>query len=409
MVNSAELGLSGPRVGFQSQPLSRPIVQRPALKKNLGSLGGKTDFNKESKAMEKIKGLILSGGKGTRMRPITYTRAKQLIPIANKANLVYVVEDLVAAGIEDIGVIISPETGEEVRNALGDGSQWGAHLTFIEQGQPLGLAHAVMTAREFLGTSPFLMYLGDNLLSGGIAHLVSEFRESSPASIVLLTPVDNPAQFGVAELDTQGNVVRLVEKPKNPPSNLALVGVYLFDPVIHDVISHLQPSRRGEYEITDAIQGLIDLKLTVLAHKVRGWWKDTGRPEDLLDANRLVLSTIERNVAGQTDGSEVVGEVVVEEGASVVRSTVRGPVHIAAGARIQDSYIGPYTSIGRHVQVVDSEVEYSILMDNAQVHNLPYRLDLSIIGQSVRVEGGGNRHRKHTLQLVLGDQSQVKL
>lgn len=359
--------------------------------------------------MEEIKGLILSGGKGTRMRPITYTRAKQLIPIANKANLVYVVEDLVEAGIRDIGIIISPETGEEVKAALGDGSHWQARFTFIEQCKPSGLAHAVTTAKDFLGSSPFLMYLGDNLLSGGIAHLIDEFKAKKPSAVVLLTPVDDPAQFGVAELDAQGNVVRLIEKPKVPPSNLALVGVYLFQPVIHEIIDTIQPSWRGEYEITDAIQGLIDRKLPVLAHKVHGWWKDTGKPEDLLDANRLVLSNLTRNIQGELDGSDVVGEVVIEAGASVVRSTIRGPAHIAADASIEESYIGPYTSIGIKTRVINSEVEYSILMDNALVLNLPYRMDASIIGQGVQVEGGGNKHRKHTIQLVLGDRSQVKL
>lgn len=357
----------------------------------------------------KLKGLILSGGKGTRLRPLTFTRAKQLIPIANKPNLFYVVEDLVEAGITDIGVIISPETGDEVREALGDGSAFGAKFTYILQGQPNGLAHAVRTAREYLGSDPFVMYLGDNLLWGGIGHLVSSYQPGEDCALVLLTEVDNPSQFGVAELDSLGRVVRLVEKPKVPPSNLALVGVYLFDPYIHEVIETLKPSWRGEYEITDAIQGLVDRGLKVKAHKVRGWWKDTGRPEDLLDANRLVLSKLARRIEGSVTDSEISGEVVIEEGATVVRSVVRGPAHIARGAWIEDSYVGPYTSIGQGSRVVGAEVEYSILLPEAVVTHLPSRLDSSVIGQGVAVNGRRNGPVKNTMQLVLGDRSQVNL
>ena len=356
-----------------------------------------------------MKGLVLSGGKGTRLRPLTFTRAKQLIPIANKPNLFYAIDDLVAAGIREIGVIISPETGGEVRAALGDGSRWESTFTFIEQAAPKGLAHAVKTARGFLGDDPFVMYLGDNLLSGRITHLVEEYARGGVDSIVLLTPVENPSQFGVAVLDAQGQVIRLIEKPKDPPSNLALVGVYLFSPAIHAIIDGLQPSWRGEYEITDAIQGLLDNGYRVVAHQVRGWWKDTGKPEDLLDANRLVLSQLVRNVQGEIEGSEIIGEVVVEPGARILHSTVRGPAHIMAGAVIEDSYIGPYTSIGGNVRVVRSEVEYTVLMNEAQVIDLPYRLDASVIGHSVTIEGQKKDHRKHTVQLVLGDFSQVKL
>lgn len=356
-----------------------------------------------------MKGLILSGGKGTRLRPLTFTRSKQLIPIANKPNLFYVVEDLVAAGITDIGVIISPETGQEVQDSLGDGSSFGARFTFIVQNQPSGLAHAVKTARPFLGQDPFVMYLGDNLLSGGISHLVSEYLSGEHHSIVLLTPVDNPGQFGVAQLDEWGTVIRLVEKPKVPPSNLALVGVYLFDPVIHEVIEQLRPSWRGEYEITDAIQGLLDRGFRVKAHQVRGWWKDTGRPEDLLDANRLVLSKIARKVQGEIEDSEVAGEVVIEEGAEVRRSIIRGPVHIARGAVVEDSYVGPYTSVGVGSRIIRSEVEYSILLHEAVLQELPHRLDSSIIGQGVVVEGNKSGPRKQTLQMVLGDRSHVGL
>ncbi|GIW24942.1 glucose-1-phosphate thymidylyltransferase [Meiothermus sp.] len=355
-----------------------------------------------------LKGLVLSGGKGTRLRPLTHTRAKQLIPIAGKPNLFYAVEDLLAAGIQDIGVILSPETGEEVRLALGDGSCWGVRFTFIVQEAPLGIAHAVKTARPFLGEHPFVLYLGDNLLSGGIRHLVAEYRQARPEAIVLLCPVEDPRAFGVVVLDGAGRVVRLVEKPQDPPSNLALVGVYLFSPAIHPIIERLKPSGRGEYEITEAIQGLVERGQRVVAHQVRGWWKDTGKPEDLLDANRLALSQILRRVEGELLEAEIIGEVVVEPGAKIVRSTVRGPAYIGAGALIEDGFIGPYTAVGNNARVVSSEVEYSILMDEAQVYSLPYRLDSSILGQGVVVDGKGNA-RRHTLQLVLGDRSRVRL
>lgn len=356
-----------------------------------------------------MKGLVLSGGKGTRLRPLTFTRAKQLIPIANKPNLHYVIDDLVAAGVTDIGIIISPDTGQEIRASLGDGSRWKCRFTFITQEQPAGLAHAVKTARPFLAQDPFVMYLGDNLLSGGIRHLVDEYNRCPCDSIVLLTPVRDPRQFGVAVLDNQGNVCRLVEKPKEPPSDLALVGVYLFGPAIHDVIDSLKPSARGEYEITDAIQGLIDRALRVVAHQVRGWWKDTGKPSDLLEANRLVLSQLHRAIADGVEDSQIAGEVVIEAGATVTGSVIRGPAHIAAGAVIDRAYIGPYTSIGENARVIASEVEHSILFREAQLLHLPSRLDNSVIGQGVVVDGREDGPRKNTLQLVLGDYSQVKL
>jgi glucose-1-phosphate thymidylyltransferase len=356
-----------------------------------------------------MKGLILAGGQGTRLRPLTYTRAKQLIPIANKPNLFYVVEDLAKAGITDVGVVISPETGAEVRAALGQGERFGVRFTFIPQQAPLGLAHAVQTAQPYLADDPFIMYLGDNLLSGGIAHLVNGYRAGEHQAIVLLTPVDNPSQFGVALLDGNGRVRRLVEKPKEPPSNLALVGVYLFDPVIHEVIARLEPSWRGEYEITDAIQGMIDRGCHVEAHHVRGWWKDTGKPEDLLEANRLVLGQLERDIRGEQAESEIVGEVVIEPAARIVRSLIRGPVHIATGAVVEDSYVGPYTAIGQDSRVIRSEVEYSILLNETEICDLPYRLDASVIGQGVVVHGNHNGPRKHTLQLILGDRSRVRL
>lgn len=321
----------------------------------------------------------------------------------------YVVEDLVAAGIREIGVIVSPEIGGEVKQALGSGERFGASFTYIVQEAPRGLAHAVNSAREFLESDPFVVYLGDNLLSGGIAHLVEEYSREGIETIVLLTPVDNPGQFGVAVLDGAGYVTRLVEKPQHPPSNLALVGVYLFGLGIFDIIATLEPSARGEYEITDAIQGVIDRRQRLVAHEVRGWWKDTGKPEDLLDANRLVLLHVERSIQGDVEGSRIAGAVVVEPGARIRKSIIRGPAHIAGGAVIEDSCVGPYTSVGERAQVIHSEVEYTILLHKAELYHLPYRLDSGVIGDGVVVDGRAAGPRKHNLQLVLGGRSHVKL
>lgn len=355
-----------------------------------------------------MKGLILAGGKGTRLRPLTFTRAKQLIPISNKANLVYVVEDLRNAGITDIAVIVG-DTADEVQAALGTGNTWGVNFHYIPQAQPLGLAHAVATARDFLADDPFVMYLGDNLLSGGIGHLVDDYHSGAQHSHILVTPVRNPRDFGVAVLGENDEILRLLEKPADPPSDLALVGVYLFTPQIHAIIADLKPSARGEYEITEAIQGLVDVGAKVKAHRVRGWWKDTGKPEDLLDANRLVLSTMLGRIEGSVEDSHISGEVVLEPGAVVRRSELRGPIHIAQGACIEDSYIGPYTSIGKDVQVRSSEVEYSILLDDSVIEHLPYRLDASVLGQGVRVRTTPSQRRKNSIRLVLGDRSDVEL
>src|SRR3954454_7634358 len=284
--------------------------------------------------MESLKGLILSGGAGTRLRPITHTSAKQLVPVANKPVLFYGIEALVDAGIEEIGIIIAPETGDEIREAAGDGTDFGAKITYIVQDEPAGLAHAVLTAEEYIGGSPFVMYLGDNLLADGLRGLVKSFRESEPDALILLTPVDDPQSYGVAELDGE-RIVRLIEKPKDPPSNLALVGVYLFAPSIFEAARALEPSWRGELEITEAIQGLIDQKKPVRSEVVTGWWKDTGQLADMLEANRLVLEEIEGRVEGDVDAeSRVEGKVVIEAGAEVIGSVIRGPAVIGAGARI---------------------------------------------------------------------------
>jgi glucose-1-phosphate thymidylyltransferase len=357
--------------------------------------------------VQDLKGLILSGGAGTRLRPITHTSAKQLVPVANKPVLFYGIEALVDAGVTEIGIIIAPETGEEIRAAAGDGSAFGARITYIVQDKPAGLAHAVLTAEEFIGDSPFVMYLGDNLLADGLRGLVSTFREEEPDALILLTPVDDPQSYGVAELDGE-RIVRLIEKPKDPPSNLALVGVYLFAPPIFEAARALKPSWRGELEITEAIQSLIEQGKTVRSEVVSGWWKDTGQLADMLEANRLVLEEIETEIAGEVDeASRVEGRVVVAEGAELKGSVVRGPAVIGAGARIEDAYIGPYTSIAEGVCVRRSEVEHSIVLADSVVEDLGTRLEASLLGREVKLTRSEGMPK--TLRMLVGDKSEIKL
>jgi glucose-1-phosphate thymidylyltransferase len=354
--------------------------------------------------MQPLKGLILSGGKGTRLRPITYTSAKQLVPVANRPVLFFGIEAMAKAGIEEIGIIIAPETGGEIRAAAGDGSQFGVRITYIEQDEPLGLAHAVLTAEPFLGDSPFVMYLGDNLLQGGIDDLVAAFREHEPDALILLTPVPDPEHYGVAELE-DGRVKALAEKPPEPKTNLALVGVYMFTAGIHDAARAIEPSARGELEITDAIQHLVDTGRRVEPHVVQGWWKDTGRLEDMLEANRLILDTIVTRVDGEVVDSLVEGRVVVEEGARLERATVRGPAVIGAGARLTDCYIGPYTAIGEGCVVERSEVEHSILLMGAQVRGLDGRMEASLLGRDVIIARGQRQPRAY--RFMVGDHSEI--
>jgi glucose-1-phosphate thymidylyltransferase len=354
--------------------------------------------------MAELKGLILSGGKGTRLRPITHTSAKQLVPVANKPVLFYGIEAMAAAGIEDVGIIIAPETGNEIRAAAGDGARFGVRLSYIEQDAPLGLAHAVLTAEEFLAESPFVMYLGDNLLQGGIEDLVGSFREHGPDALILLTPVLDPENYGVAELD-DGKVVRLVEKPPEPATDLALVGVYMFTPCVHDAARSIRPSGRGELEITDAIQHLVDSGMRVEPHVVRGWWKDTGRLEDMLAANRLVLETIEGRIAGELISTQVDGRVVIEPGARLERSAVRGPAIIGAGAQLTDCYVGPYTAIGEGCVIENAEVEHSILLTGSSVRDLAGRMESSLLGRNVRI---GRDHRQpRAYRFLVGDNSEI--
>jgi glucose-1-phosphate thymidylyltransferase len=358
--------------------------------------------------MEALKGLILSGGAGTRLRPITHTSAKQLVPVANKPVLFYGIEALVDAGVREIGIIIAPETGDEIREAAGDGSRFGAEITYIVQDKPAGLAHAVLTAEKFIGKAPFVMYLGDNLLRDGLRGLVATFKEHSPDALILLTPVDDPQSYGVAELDDQDHVVRLIEKPKEPPSNLALVGVYLFSSLIFGAARSLQPSWRGELEITEAIDKLIDDGRSVRSEVVRGWWKDTGQLADMLEANRLVLEELVTAIEGEVDeASKVEGRVVLSPGARLERSVVRGPAVIGAGACVEDAYIGPYTSIGDDVHVRRSEVENSIVLSGSVVEDLGTRMEASLLGKEVKLTRSEGMPK--TLRLLVGDRSEIKL
>jgi glucose-1-phosphate thymidylyltransferase len=354
--------------------------------------------------MRDLKGLILSGGKGTRLRPITHTSAKQLVPVANKPVLFYGIEAMAKAGIEEVGIIIAPETGDEIRAVAGDGSKFGLELSYIVQDEPLGLAHAVLTAEKFLGDSPFVMYLGDNLLQGGIEDLVAAFRANEPDALILLTPVPDPEQYGVAELNN-GTVVRLVEKPANPKTDLALVGVYMFKPAVHAAAKAIEPSGRGELEITDAIQHLVDAGLRVEPHVVNGWWKDTGRLDDMLAANRLVLDTIEARVEGELIDSRIDGRVVVEAGARLERSTVRGPAIIGAGALLTDCYIGPYTAIGAKCEIENAEVEHSIVLEGAVIRDLAGRMESSLLGRDVTV--GRDKRQPRAYRFMVGDNSEV--
>ena len=353
-----------------------------------------------------MKGLILSGGKGTRLRPLTYTSAKQLVPVANKPVLFYGIEALAAAGIRDIGIVVG-DTEAEIRAAVGDGSRWGVTVTYIPQDAPRGLAHAVLISEEYIGRDPFVMYLGDNLLNKGINGFVEDFVREAPAAQILLTRVPDPQMFGVAELQ-DGRVVRLVEKPKEPKSDLALVGVYMFSPAVFDSVKRIKPSFRNELEITDAIQDLIDRGLDVRPHLVEGWWKDTGKLEDMLEANRLILDTIERRIDGSVDAeSRIEGKVIIEAGAVVERSVIRGPVIIGADARIVHAYVGPFTSIGQRSEIRNSEVGHSIVLEGCIILDLENRVEDSLLGRNVRIERMPVKPSAY--RFMLGDNSEVKI
>jgi glucose-1-phosphate thymidylyltransferase len=351
-----------------------------------------------------LKGLILSGGAGSRLRPLTHTRAKQLVPVANKPVLFYGIEAMVAAGVTDIGIVVG-DTKDEIRAAVGDGSAFGARVSYVEQEAPLGLAHAVLTAEPFIGTDSFVMYLGDNLIQGGIRSLVEEFVKRGPHAQILLTHVPNPEQYGVATLDGT-RVVRLEEKPDDPQSDLALVGVYMFDRHIFDAARSIKPSRRGELEITDAIQWLIDRGLTVTPHIVKGWWKDTGKLEDMLEANRIVLDTIEREVLGTVDAkSRIEGKVVLARGAQVVDSVVRGPAIIGEGCRIEHAFVGPYTSVQDRCLIRLCEIENSIVLEGSSLRDLDRRVEGSLIGRQVEIVREDLKPKAY--RFMVGDNSRI--
>lgn len=354
-----------------------------------------------------MKGLILSGGKGTRLYPITFTRAKQLVPVANKPVLFRVIEAIKDAGITDIGIVIG-DTGAEIRQAVGDGSQWDVQITYIEQDAPLGLAHAVKISRDFIGDDRFVMFLGDNVIEGGISDLIRQFADSDWNSQIVLTEVEEPQHYGVAELDNDGKIVRLIEKPRTPPSNLALVGIYMFDKTIFKAVDAIKPSWRGELEITDAIQWVLENGHTVYPFVHRGWWIDTGKTVDMLDANNRVLAELEHFVEGYIDRDSKIDHLVtVSRGAEIINSVIRGPVIIGEDCRIINSYVGPFTSIYNRTTIEDSEIEHSIVLDNSSIAGIPNRIEDSIIGRDVEITYSPIKPKAY--KMVLGDHSKVGL
>lgn len=352
-----------------------------------------------------MKGLILSGGKGTRLYPLTYTKAKQLIPVANKPVLFRVIESIQDAGISEIGIVVG-DTANEIREAAGSGDRWGVNLTYIHQSAQLGLAHAVKESRDFLGDDRFVMFLGDNCIEGGISPLIQQFGASEWNAQIVLKEVRDPRQFGVAELDAQSRILRLVEKPQQPISNLALVGIYMFDRTIWEAVEHIRPSWRGELEITDAIQYLVEHGYRVYPYIHRGWWIDTGKRIDMLDANRLVLEELAHVVEGFVDRDlQLIGKVTVERGAEVINSVIRGPAIVGEHTRIVNSYIGPFTSIYHHSSVEDSEIEHSIVLENSEIIGMPHRIEDSLIGRNVKIHRSPIKPKAY--RLMLGDNSDV--
>ncbi|MGI5197920.1 glucose-1-phosphate thymidylyltransferase [Streptomyces sp. CA-288835] len=353
-----------------------------------------------------MKALVLAGGSGTRLRPITHTSAKQLVPVANKPVLFYGLESIAAAGIREVGIVVG-HSAEEIQSAVGAGDAFGLDTTYIRQEAPLGLAHAVLVSRDFLQDEDFVMYLGDNFIVGGITGLVDEFRRARPDAGILLTRVADPSAFGVAELGTTGRVCRLEEKPEQPRSDLALVGVYLFSPAVHRAVRAIKPSQRGELEITHALQWLIDEGYEVRSTVIDGYWKDTGNVSDMLEVNRTVLESLEPAVRGSVDtASQIIGRVRIEEGARVTGSRIVGPAIVGAGTVITHSYVGPYTSIAAGCRLLDSEIEYSIVLSGSAIQGVR-RVEASLIGRNVDVTPAPAVPAAH--RLVLGDHSKVQI
>jgi glucose-1-phosphate thymidylyltransferase len=352
-----------------------------------------------------MRGLILSGGKGTRLYPITYTSAKQLVPVANKPVLFRVIEAIVEAGVDHIGIVVG-DTAKEISAAVGDGSRWGVHIEYIPQEAPLGLAHAVRISQDFLGDERFVMFLGDNVIQGGISSLIAQFENSDYNCQIVLKKVENPEQYGVAELNPDGSIRQLVEKPREPKSDLALVGIYMFDPSVFEAVNAISPSWRGELEITDAIQYLVDEQYHVHAYVHEGWWIDTGAPGDMLEANSMVLQELEARVDGWVDrDSRLKGLVVIEKGAEIINSVVRGPAIIGENSRIVNSYVGPFTSIFHGVVVENSEIEHSIVLENCRIDSISERIEDSLIGRNVVITHSPLKPKAH--KFTLGDNSKV--
>ena len=357
-----------------------------------------------------MKALILSGGKGTRLRPLTYTGAKQLVPVANKPILWYGIEGIVKAGITDIGIIISPETGEEVQEKTGNGDRFGAKITYILQPNPDGLAHAVKVAQPFLQNSPFIMYLGDNLIQNDLTPFLHDFQKNDLDALILLRKVSNPSAFGVAKIDNNGKVLQLIEKPKNPPSNLALVGVYYFSPTIHQAIANITPSLRGELEITDAIQELINQGKKIQASQIKGWWLDTGKKDDLLEANRIILDTFLTDwlMQGELDQhSKIIGRVEIGKGTKIINSTIRGPVIIGENCHIENTFIGPYSSIADNVILQQVDMEHSVILQGTQIIDINQRIVDSLIGRGAKITMAS--YRPKALRFMIGDDCNIEL
>ncbi|MEM2105328.1 MAG: glucose-1-phosphate thymidylyltransferase [Candidatus Bathyarchaeia archaeon] len=352
-----------------------------------------------------MKALVLSGGKGTRLRPLTFTTAKQLIPVANKPILGYVLDHVAKSGIKDVGIIIAPETGQDVKNYVRDGAAWNINVTYIPQ-EPLGLAHAVKTAHSFLGKDNFIMCLGDNLIGKGFNTLIQKFESENLDALVLLKEVEDPTRFGVAVLDDQENIVKLIEKPKTPPSNLALVGVYVFSNKVHRAIERIKPSWRGELEITDAIQEMVNMRYRVKAEKLDTWWLDTGKKDDILYANAKILDEyVTQKLNGEIIKSKVEGRVTVQANTKIINSIVRGPAIIGENCTIQNSFIGPYTSVGNNSQIMESSIEYSVILEGSVIKGVE-RLEESLVGRNAKII----KNQKHkTLKLNIGDYSEVEI
>jgi len=354
-----------------------------------------------------MKGVILHGGAGTRLRPLTYSGPKQLIPVANKPVSQYALEDLVSAGIKDIAIILGETFPELVREHYGDGTKYGCKITYIYQGKPLGIAHAVSLCKDFVGEDPFIVYLGDNMLQNGIKQYVEDFIKNNYDAMVLLKEVKDPRRFGVAQFDEKGKLIKLIEKPKEPPSNYALIGVYLLKPIIFKAIKEIKPSWRGEYEITDALQKLLDWGYNIGYNIIKGWWVDTGKKDDILTVNAMILDErAKRDIKGEVTNSRIDGRVIIGERTKIINSIVRGPTIIGEKCYIENSYIGPYTSIGDNVKIIESELEYSIIMENVKIKGVE-RLMESLVGRHAKIIRGDDKRR--TLKLHIGDHSEITL